>query len=170
MTVRTLVLMRHGKSGYPPGVWDHDRPLADRGIREAALAGEWMSDDGLNVDMTLCSTATRTRQTLMRTGVDAPTIFIDDIYGGSPFEILEAIRIHVPHDAATVLVVGHEPGMPATALTLDPDGKLRLRVIRAEEDSILCSAEVGGVISNRKGGIGLEPGGGTLRALRIPRE
>ena len=83
MTVRTLVLMRHGKSGYPPGVWDHDRPLADRGIRPPGR--EWMSDDGLNVDMTLCSTATRTRQTLMRTGVDAPTIFIDDIYGGSPF-------------------------------------------------------------------------------------
>lgn len=31
------------------------------------------------------------------------------------------------------------------------DGKLRLRVIRSEEDSILCSAEVGGKISNRKG-------------------
>ncbi|NOW45685.1 pyruvate kinase [Novosphingobium sp. SG751A] len=31
------------------------------------------------------------------------------------------------------------------------DGKLRLRVIRASEDEILCSAEVGGVISDRKG-------------------
>ncbi len=31
------------------------------------------------------------------------------------------------------------------------DGKLRLRVIRAEENEILCTAEVGGVISNRKG-------------------
>jgi pyruvate kinase len=31
------------------------------------------------------------------------------------------------------------------------DGKLRLRVIRADENEILCSAEVGGVISNRKG-------------------
>ncbi len=31
------------------------------------------------------------------------------------------------------------------------DGKLRLRVIRAESDSILCTAEVGGVISDRKG-------------------
>ena len=31
------------------------------------------------------------------------------------------------------------------------DGKLRLRVIRAEADEILCSAEVGGVISNHKG-------------------
>ena len=31
------------------------------------------------------------------------------------------------------------------------DGKLRLRVIEAQEDRILCSAEVGGVISDRKG-------------------
>ena len=31
------------------------------------------------------------------------------------------------------------------------DGKIRLRVIRATDDEILCSAEVGGVISDRKG-------------------
>lgn len=31
------------------------------------------------------------------------------------------------------------------------DGKLRLTVIRADADAILCSAEVGGVISDRKG-------------------
>ena len=31
------------------------------------------------------------------------------------------------------------------------DGKIRLKVIRAEEGEILCSAEVGGVISDRKG-------------------
>ncbi len=31
------------------------------------------------------------------------------------------------------------------------DGKIRLKVIRADESEILCSAEVGGVISDRKG-------------------
>lgn len=31
------------------------------------------------------------------------------------------------------------------------DGKIRLRVIKADENAILCSAEVGGVISDRKG-------------------
>ena len=31
------------------------------------------------------------------------------------------------------------------------DGKIRLRVIKASEDKILCSAEVGGLISDRKG-------------------
>lgn len=160
MTARTLVLMRHGKSGYPPGVWDHDRPLAERGIREAALAGEWMSDDGVSVDLVLCSTATRTRQTLMRTGIDAPTEYIEDIYGGAPFEILEALRIHVPADTATVLVVGHEPGMPATALTLDPDGEI---------DRFPTSAYAIVDVSVPWSRIGLEPGGGTLRAMRIPR-
>ncbi|MAU81543.1 MAG: phosphoglycerate kinase [Gordonia sp.] len=121
---RTLVLMRHGKSGYPAGVGDHDRPLADRGRREAALAGRWMTDEGLRIDAVICSTATRTRQTLDRTGVDAPVVYVDDVYGGSPDEVLEAVRVHAPADASTVLVVGHEPGMPATALTLDADSSI----------------------------------------------
>lgn len=114
--------MRHGKSGYPDGVGDHERPLAERGRREAALAGRWIVDGGYTVDAVLCSTATRTRQTLERTGIDAPVAYVDDIYGGHPDAILESIRLHAPADADTLLVVGHEPGMPATALTLDPDG------------------------------------------------
>lgn len=121
---RTLVLMRHGKSAYPPGVDDHQRPLADRGRRQAALAAEWMAAEGIRVDAVLCSTATRTRQTLDRTGIHAPVTYLDDIYGGTAEAILEAIRIHAPDEAATVLVVGHEPGMPDTARSLDPGGLL----------------------------------------------
>ncbi|HEY9313410.1 histidine phosphatase family protein [Williamsia sp.] len=116
--------MRHGKSGYPDGVGDHQRPLAERGRREAALAGRWMSDAGLTVDAVLCSTSTRTRQTLQRTGIAAPTTYLDDIYGGDPNDVFEAIRVHAPAAAATILVVGHDPGMPSTALTLDPDAQI----------------------------------------------
>lgn len=121
---RTLVVMRHGKSGYPDGVADHERPLAERGRREATLAGEWMRRDGIVVDAVVCSTATRTRQTLERTGVDAPVSFVEDVYGGWPEDVLEAIRVHVPADASTVLVVGHEPGMPMTARALDPAAEI----------------------------------------------
>ncbi|GAA3951797.1 SixA phosphatase family protein [Gordonia caeni] len=116
---RTLVLLRHGKSGYPAGAADHDRPLADRGRRQAALAGQWIADHGLDIDAVICSTAQRTRETLERTGIGAPTVFTDDIYENSPEDILEAIRTHAPADASTVLVVGHFPGLPGTALTLD---------------------------------------------------
>ncbi len=70
--MRTLVLLRHAKSDYPGGVADHDRPLAPRGIREAGLAGDWLRAELPAIDAVLCSTATRTRQTLERTGIEAP--------------------------------------------------------------------------------------------------
>lgn len=121
---RTLILMRHGKSAYPEGVYDHDRPLNDRGRKQAELAGQWMADDGLEVDLVLCSTSTRTRMTLEQTGVDAPVEYVSDLYGGTPAEIFESLRLHVPGDASTVLVVGHFPGMPEAALSLDSAGEI----------------------------------------------
>ncbi|MCF8612042.1 histidine phosphatase family protein [Gordonia sp. HY285] len=121
---RLLILLRHGKSDYPLGVPDHERPLNERGRRQAALAGDWIRDDGYRVDAVLCSTATRTRLTLARTGIGAPTQYVDGIYGGTPDELLETIRIHAPADARTLLMVGHFPGIPETALTLDPSGTI----------------------------------------------
>ena len=81
--VRTLVLLRHGKSAYPPDVGDHDRPLAPRGVREAGLAGDWLRANVPAVDAVLCSTATRTRETLAGTGVDAPVHYVDRLYGAT---------------------------------------------------------------------------------------
>jgi pyruvate kinase len=53
-------------------------------------------------------------------------------------------RVELPHpELFGVLKKGER-------LLID-DGKLRLRVIRADADAILCSAEVGGPISDRKG-------------------
>lgn len=118
--MRTLVLMRHGKSSYPTGLTDHERPLAERGRREAKLAGQWMRRDGLNIDAVLCSTSLRTRQTLQRTGVAAPTEFIDDIYQGKVAQIFETIRVYAPAAAQTLLVIGHDPGMPDAVRALDP--------------------------------------------------
>ncbi|WP_374406751.1 pyruvate kinase [Pelagerythrobacter sp.] len=53
-------------------------------------------------------------------------------------------RVHLPHPELFGLL---EKGQRL----LINDGKIRLRVIKADTDAILCSAEVGGVISDRKG-------------------
>ncbi len=53
-------------------------------------------------------------------------------------------RVQLPHPELFGIL------KPGQRLLID-DGKLRLRVIRADENEILCSAEVGGVISDRKG-------------------
>ncbi|QNG19736.1 histidine phosphatase family protein [Rhodococcus triatomae] len=114
---RTLVLLRHGKSAYPEGTPDHERPLAERGLRQAGLAGDWIRTHLPPIDAVLCSSARRTRETLSATGLTAPTSFRDELYGAGPEEILAQIA-HTAPEVSTLLVVGHEPGMPATALTL----------------------------------------------------
>lgn len=118
----TLVLMRHAKSVYPPGVADHDRPLSPRGIREARLAGDWLRANVPAIDGVLCSTATRTRQTLAETGIDAPVRYSERLYGAAPGTMIDEINEvadsinTVPIN--TVLVLGHEPTMSAVAIGL----------------------------------------------------
>ncbi|HEY7815831.1 MAG TPA: histidine phosphatase family protein [Nakamurella sp.] len=120
---RTLVLLRHGKSAYPPGVLDHDRPLADRGRRQAALAGEHVRTHLDHIDLVLCSTSERTRQTLEASGLaaGARVEYRGEIYCGEPEEILDLI-VEVPASVATLLVVGHFPGIPELAEELAGPG------------------------------------------------
>jgi phosphohistidine phosphatase len=108
--------MRHATAGQG-GSTDHDRPLSDQGRREAADAGDWIRGNLPPVDAVLCSTAVRTRQTLSAAGVDAPATFVDELYGGGIDDILEQIAT-ITDAAGTVLVVGHAPGIPATAAEL----------------------------------------------------
>jgi phosphohistidine phosphatase len=117
VSTRTLILLRHAKSDYPAGTADHDRPLAPRGVREAALAGDWLRANAPAPDAVLCSTATRTRQTLQRTGLDAPVRYVDDLYDAAPGTVIATINT-VADDVATLLVIGHEPAMSSVALGL----------------------------------------------------
>ncbi len=120
--IRTLLLLRHAKSDYPVGVSDHERPLASRGKREAELAGDWLRTHTPAVDAVLCSTATRTRQTLERARIEAPVSYVDRLYDATPAAVIDEInRVHP--DVETLLVIGHEPAMSSVALGLaTPDG------------------------------------------------
>jgi phosphohistidine phosphatase len=119
---RTLLLLRHAKSDYPAGVADHQRPLAARGQREAALAGDWLRAHVPAVDAVLCSTATRTRETLARTRIDAPVSYVERLYDATPGVVIDEIN-GVDSEVATLLVIGHEPAMSSVALGLaTPEG------------------------------------------------
>ncbi|OBB76781.1 histidine phosphatase family protein [Mycobacterium sp. 852014-52144_SCH5372336] len=118
---RTLLLLRHAKSDYPPGVGDHDRPLAPRGVREAGLAGDWLRAHAPAVDAVLCSTATRTRETLARARIAAPVEYRDRLYDATPGTVIDEInrvRSHFDFEVSTLLVIGHEPAMSGVALGL----------------------------------------------------
>ena len=114
---RTLVLLRHAKSAYPDGVPDHERPLAPRGQREAGLAGKWLRTNLPPIDAVLCSTATRARETLAHTDIDAPVRYVDRLYDAVPGTVIDEIA-HVGNDVGVLLVVAHEPTMTQVALGL----------------------------------------------------
>lgn len=161
---RTLILMRHGKSAYPLGVDDRDRPLAPRGQREASLAGDWLRATQPAVDAVLCSTSTRTRETLVATGIDTTASFHDEIYGASPHEVIDLIHM-VDDSVHTLLVIGHAPGIPWTAWELADNRDSE----QAGAMSIKFPTSGLAVLSAPGLWADLEPGTATLTAFHVPR-
>lgn len=162
---RTLLLLRHAKSAYPPGVVDHERPLAARGIREAALAGDWIRANAPSVDAVLCSTATRTRQTLARTGIEAPAVFDDRLYDATAGTVIDVINGAA--DVDTLLVIGHEPTMSQLAVGLaDPHTSDKTA---AEQISTKYPTSAVAVLRTEKPWEALTLRGATLVAFHVPR-
>jgi phosphohistidine phosphatase len=162
--VRTLILMRHGKSAYPEGVGDHERPLAPRGRREAGLAGQWLRDTQPPIDAVRCSTATRTRETLAATGVGAPVVYEAGIYEASPRNLIELVQLS-DDDVQTLLVIGHAPGMPWTAWELanNRDSDQAIDLSRKFPTSALA------VLEFDRPWADVDPGTGELVRFHIPR-
>lgn len=163
---RTLVLMRHAKSAYPDGVVDHQRPLASRGIREAKLAGDWLRAHVPPIDTVLCSTAIRTRQTLVGTGIDAPTHYLSQLYESVPGVVIDEIN-RVSSQVATLLVLGHEPTISAVALGLTRAADANNEAVRRVSAKFPTSALV--VLGVPTRWEQLELGGAALIAFQVPR-
>jgi len=164
-TTRTLILLRHAKSAYPDGVADHERPLAPRGIREAALAGKWIRAKLPAVDCVLCSTATRTRQTLARTDIAAPVQFVDRLYDATAGIAIDVIN-RSGGEAGTLLVVGHEPVMSSLALGLaGPDSSQAA----ANQIEVKYPTSAIAVLQTERPWSQLELRSATLRTFHVPR-
>ena len=132
---RRLVLMRHAKSDYPPGVADHDRPLNERGRRDAPAAGKLLGADGPAPDVVLCSSALRARQTwelvFSTLGGAAHLRPLAALYGAEVDDVV-AIARNLADGVATALVIGHQPTMSRTALTLAGTGSVEEELIRID--------------------------------------
>jgi phosphohistidine phosphatase len=112
--VRRLVLLRHAKSAWPDGVPDLQRPLNDRGRRDARAAGQWLRENVGGLDAVVCSPAQRTQETWALVTAeldDAPSVVLDDrVYAAEPEELLDVVR-DLPDAAGTALLIGHNPGV-----------------------------------------------------------
>ncbi len=111
---RTLLLLRHAKSDWSTDRPDERRPLSKRGRRDAPAAGQWLRENAPALDLVVCSTAVRARQTWALAGAEldpAPNVRRDErLYAATATGLLIVVR-GLPAAASTVLLVAHNPGM-----------------------------------------------------------
>jgi|APMI01.1.fsa_nt_gi phosphohistidine phosphatase len=112
--VRQLLLLRHAKAEHTIGVSDHERRLIERGKRDAAAVGEWLMHFAATIDLVICSTSSRTRQTweaIEHAGVTATEVeFARGVYSAGAAGVMNLVREADP-SVQRILVVGHEPTM-----------------------------------------------------------
>src|SRR6185312_4366391 len=81
--------------------------------KAATRIGRLIRDKGLSIDLVLCSTSVRTRETAKRVfekSTTAPnTEYRDDLYCASPEQIAQILS-QVFEPAECVMVIGHNPG------------------------------------------------------------
>ena len=118
--MKLLVLIRHAKSSWDdPQVDDHDRPLNERGLRNAPEMGKRIRDCGVSLDALISSTAMRARTTaeIIAGSIDWPIKWISfdsNLYHASATELQNYVG-SLSNDFSGVALFGHNPGM--TSLT-----------------------------------------------------
>ena len=124
--MRRLFLLRHAKSAWPNGVADFERPLAPRGIAAARLMGDYLRRESFAPARILVSPARRTRETwrlVNEAWQPAGAAVAEEarIYSARLGTLLALVR-ETPPDVASLMLVGHNPGLAELAVLLsDPD-------------------------------------------------
>ena len=123
--MKTLTLVRHAKSSWKDNnLSDRDRPLNQRGERDAPVMGQRIVAAGIRPSLILCSPAARAWATakILAQAISYPVEFLqreNTLYLASVENILDVL---VAQDAEfnNLMVVGHNPGLTSFANYLVP--------------------------------------------------
>jgi len=113
--MKNLLIMRHAKSSWEfTNLSDHDRPLNDRGKRDAPRMGKVLLKERLVPQLIISSSAARARSTaekVAKASCYSGEISVDSsLYRAGPSAYLKALRRQTSQ-YDTVLIVGHNPDL-----------------------------------------------------------
>jgi phosphohistidine phosphatase len=167
--MKTLLLLRHAKSSWSnPGQSDHERTLTPRGHRAAELVSLYLAQRENPPSLALCSTARRAQSTLepLRQRLDLTVETVRELYLADPDALLAQLA-QVDDREASVLVVGHNPGLHELAVLLAAggDGTARSRLRVGFPTAALAVLELDIERWDQ-----IRPGCGALVELRVPRD
>jgi phosphohistidine phosphatase len=116
----TVYLLRHAHAAWAsPGLRDFDRPLDERGRKDAAIVADAMRERDYRPDVVYCSTAERCAETLRIVSQVLPPeteiVMLESLYGND-----HRYYLGVLHDcrSSSVMLIGHNPMIEDTANAL----------------------------------------------------
>ena len=118
--MKRLTLLRHAKSSWQqPGLTDKERPLNQRGLRDAPVMARRLAELSVRPSLIITSPAVRARETakLIARAIGYPIEFLQteqSLYLADPDTILEIIELQ-DDTFSDLVVVGHNPGMTEVA-------------------------------------------------------
>ncbi len=130
--MKMLHLLRHAKSSVKEEVEDHERPLSRRGHDAAGRVGRHLPTMAGTLDLVLCSTALRTRETLDLVLAEfSPrprSVFEDELYLASCERLMDRLR-RLDDAEVNVLLIGHNPGLHELAVALAEENSANFRAL-----------------------------------------
>jgi phosphohistidine phosphatase len=167
----TLTLFRHAKSSWGhPALEDFDRPLNERGERDAPRTAAFLAEQAYVPDLILCSSAKRTRQTLDLTlpaWKPRPKVdYSDALYHATAPAMLAMLR-DAPAEAKHVMIIGHNPGLESFATRLIGEGDKNDRLVIATKFPTAAAAVI---TFEAKSWADVEPGSGYLALFATPKQ
>ena len=114
--MKILFLMRHAKSSWgDPTMPDHDRPLNNRGKKDAPRMGKLLKENNLIPDIIISSTARRAEMTAKRVAKSCQypkdIIFKPSLYSAGPATFIKELKMINEDGIGSALLVGHNTGV-----------------------------------------------------------
>lgn len=114
--MKRLLVLRHAKSSWADtSLDDWQRPLNDRGRRDAPRVGAWLRDRSLVPNLIVTSDAVRARETAAAVataaGYAGEIVVEASLYHATPADAIVVLKSLSNQTARTVLIVGHNPGL-----------------------------------------------------------
>lgn len=170
--MKTLALFRHAKSDWTDArARDFDRPLNARGKRGAAAMGQHIRQGCWRFDRIIASPAVRVTETVevasRAWGRSFPVEWDRRIYLASSATLIDLLR-EIEGDPASLLMIGHNPGLEDLIFDLVPDdGSSPLRAVVEQKFPTATFAVLECAVDRWAD---IEPGCARLTTLTRPRD
>lgn len=121
--MKILIIVRHAKSSWDqPGLSDFDRPLNERGKKDAPVMANRLKEKGIELEHLVSSPAKRAKKTAKyfaeEFGLKKDDInLVEALYGATLPQFLQAIK-EIENKYKTVALFSHNPGVTDFASSL----------------------------------------------------